>query len=272
MTFSIVAQSADGAAWGVAVASKFLAVGSAVPAARAGLGAIATQAYANTTFKRRGLALLADGLPAQDVLQALLGDDPGREERQAGIVDAAGRAATFTGSGCEPWAGGLTDGGVAIQGNILTGAGVVEAMHRAWLDSDASGPLSTRLHAPLIAGDRAGGDSRGRQSAALLVVEEGAGYAGFDDMLVDLRVDDHPDPVTELGRLLDIHGIYFGEPPDEDKVPRDQILQAEVDDLARRLAKPDFDAWVGAENFENRVTPGWIDRRVLEIIRTQAQG
>lgn len=270
MTFSIVARSADGAAWGVAVASKFLAVGSVVPAAAAGVGAIATQAYANTTFKTRGLALLRQGNDAQATLRTLLGDDPGRDDRQAGVVDAAGKTASFTGPACYPWAGGLTGDGLAIQGNILTGAEVVEAMHRAWLASARDLPLGQRLHVALVAGDQAGGDSRGRQSAALVVVREAGGYAGFDDAAVDLRVDDHPDPVPELGRLLAMHDLYFGEPAAEDRVDRDEDLQGEVDDLARALGRGDFDAWVAAENYENRVSTGWIDRRVLEILRGQA--
>ncbi len=270
MTFSIVAGSTDGAAWGVAVASKFLAVGAVVPAAAADVGAIATQAYANTTFKSRGLALLGAGTDAEATLHTLLGDDPGRHDRQLGIVDAVGKAATFTGSACYPWAGGLTDEGVAIQGNILTGPEVVEAMHRAWLATDPAESLGQRLCAALAAGDQAGGDSRGRQSAALLVVSEGAGYAGFDDVAVDLRVDDHPDPVTEMGRLLAMHDLYFGEPAAEDRVARDEALQGEVDDLARALGRPDFDAWVATENYENRVTTDWIDRRVVEILRGKA--
>ena len=275
MTFSIAARSADGESWGVAVASKFLAVGSAVPAARAGLGAIATQSYANTSYKPRGLDLLAEGAYAQDVIDRLLADDDGREQRQVGIVDAAGRAATFTGSECHDWAGGVTEDGAAIQGNILTGADVVAAMRTAWLEStgtagDSSLSLARRLTATLRAGDQAGGDRRGRQSAALLVVRSGAGYAGFDDIAVDLRVDDHPAPCPELARLLDLHELYNVPPDPAVLLPMTEQLRTEIDDAARRLGHADFDAWVGCENFENRAWPDRVDPQVLEILRDQA--
>lgn len=269
MTFSIVARSGDSEEWGVAVASKFLAVGSAVPAARAGLGAIATQAFANTSFKPKGLQLLEQGSDAQDTLDTLLATDGGSEHRQVGVVDRDGNAATFTGAACYDWAGGVTDDGVAIQGNILTGAEVVDSMHAAWRDSDPTAALARRLLAAVQAGDAAGGDSRGRQSAALLVVKADAGYAGFDDVAMDLRVDDHTDPCTELARLVDLHGLFFGAAAEEDKVPTGG-LRDELDQLARRTGRKDFDAWVGAENFENRVWPDAIDRQVLEILRRQA--
>ena len=170
MTFSIVARSADGTSWGVAVASKFLAVGSAVPAAAAEVGAIATQSFANTAYKSLGLAALGEGLSAAETLDRLLADDADREQRQVGIVDADGRSATFTGSGCYGWAGGVTGAGYAIQGNILTGPEVVAAMEQAWDASLPTAPLEVRLLAALAAGDAAGGDSRGRQSAAVYVV------------------------------------------------------------------------------------------------------
>lgn len=270
MTFSVVARSEDATEWGVAVASKFLAVGSAVPAARAGLGAIATQAYANTSFKARGLALLAEGHDAQDTLDRLLADDDGPGHRQVGVVDRDGNAATFTGDGCFSWAGGVREHGVAIQGNILAGPEVVDAMHAAWQATEPSAPLTRRLLVTLQAGDAAGGDSRGRQSAALLVVKEGAGYAGFDDVLADLRVDDHADPCTELARLLELHTLFFGVPAAEDRLAIDDALRDELEQLARRAGRGDFDAWVGAENFENRVWPDAVDRQVLEILRQQA--
>ncbi|HET7328061.1 MAG TPA: DUF1028 domain-containing protein [Nocardioidaceae bacterium] len=270
MTFSIVARSSDGAEWGVAVASKFLAVGSAVPAARAGVGAIATQAYANTRFKPRGLALLAEGRSADETLAELLSSDDGRAHRQVGVVDREGSAATYTGQECYDWAGGVTDDGVSIQGNILTGADVVDAVHARWRDLDPGAPLARRLLAALRAGDDAGGDSRGRQSAALLVVEEAAGYAGLDDVAVDLRVDDHADPCAELARLLDLHELFFGTTAEQDKVAIDQHLRDELERLAGRTGRDGFEAWVGAENFENRVWPDAIDRKVLEILRAQA--
>ena len=201
MTFSIVARSDDGESWGVAVASKFLAVGSAVPAAVAGVGAIATQAAANVAYKGEALAHLDEGATAEVALQRLLDDDEGREHRQVGIVDLDGGAATHTGSECYDWAGGVTGPGFAIQGNILTGPEVVEAMRVAY-EASAGEPLERRLLAAMRAGDAAGGDRRGRQSAALLVVRDGAGYDGNDDIAVDLRVDDHAAPLAELRRLL----------------------------------------------------------------------
>ncbi len=270
MTFSIVARSADGLQWGVAVASKFLAVGSAVPAARAGVGAVATQSYANTTYKPRGLALLADGCDAQTTVETLLAGDDDRGHRQVGVVDAAGGSATFTGELCHAWAGGHTGDGVAIQGNILTGPDVVDRMRRAWDESDLEAPLSQRLLAALHAGDAAGGDSRGRQSAALLVVQEGAGYAGFDDVLVDLRVDDHEDPCRELGRLLDLHGLYYDRPRPEDEQKVDDTLRAELDALAQVTGRADFEAWVAAENLENRFSGDTVDRRIVERLRRRA--
>ena len=247
MTFSIVARSEDGTAWGVAVASKFLAVGSGVPAARAGAGAIATQASANVSWKRSGLHLLAQGVPAQGVLDHLVGADDGREHRQAGVVDAAGTAATYTGAQCLDWAGGLVASGAAIQGNILAGEAVVVAMRDAW-ERSAGRPLAHRLLAALAAGDAAGGDRRGRQSAALLVVRDGAGYGGFDDVAVDLRVDDHGEPVRELARLLDLNDFYRTAPPEEERLPVGRDLAAELERRARDLGQSDFAAWVGSEN------------------------
>ena len=269
MTFSIVARSADGQSWGVAVASKFLGVGSAVPAAEAGVGAIATQAAANVGYKRDGLAQLAAGSTASEVLQHLLAADDGREERQLGIVDAAGTAASFTGSSCLDWAGSITGDGYAIQGNILTGPDVVAAMESAWNDSAPDAPLAHRLLAALAAGDSAGGDARGRQSAALLVVEDAAGYGGFDDIAVDLRVDDHPSPLTELARLLDLNDFYLTASSAAERVPVTPELQRELDQGAVALGSRDFLAWVGTENYEMRVADdaSWIDVRVLAILR-----
>lgn len=269
MTFSIVARSADGESWGVAVASKFLAVGSAVPAAVAGVGAIATQADANVAYKGLALAHLDDGATASVALQRLLEDDEGRDHRQVGIVDVEGGAASHTGTACLDWAGSITGDGYAIQGNILTGSEVVEAMEAAWLASAEDAPLAHRLLEALAAGDAAGGDSRGRQSAALLVVREGAGYGGLDDLAVDLRVDDHGDPLGELARLLELNDLYLTASTEEEKVPVTPELEAELDDLARAAGARDFAAWVGTENYEMRVAAdgSWIDERVLEIIR-----
>lgn len=275
MTFSIVARSDDGESWGVAVASKFLAVGSAVPAAAAGVGAIATQADANLAYKYVGLAHLDEGATAQVALDRLVEEDDKREHRQAGIVDSDGNAATFTGAECFAWAGGVTGrtgerGGYAIQGNILTGPEVVEAMETTWLAS-ADLPFERRLHAALAAGDAAGGDQRGRQSAALLVVRDGAGYGGNDDVAVDLRVDDHTDPIAELARLVDLNDLYLTASTPEEQVPVDDALMAELEALAQAAGRDSFHMWVGSENYEMRVDsgarPAWIDRRILDIIR-----
>jgi uncharacterized Ntn-hydrolase superfamily protein len=271
MTFSIVARSDDGELWGVAVASKFLAVGSVVPAAVAGVGAIATQADANVAYKGQALAHLDDGATAEVALQRLLEDDDGRDHRQVGIVDLDGGAASHTGRACMEWAGSRTGAGYAIQGNILTGEDVVLAMEAAWLASDPELPLVQRLLAALTAGDDAGGDRRGRQSAAMLVVREGAGYGGNDDIAVDLRVDDHPAPIVELNRLLGLHELYLTASAEEEKVPVTEELGAELEERARSHGHDDFHSWVGAENYEMRVAAdgSWVDRRVLSILREE---
>jgi uncharacterized Ntn-hydrolase superfamily protein len=277
MTFSIVAT--DGSSWGVAVASKFLAVGAAVPAAAAGVGAIATQSYANLAYRPDGLALLRDGKAAQETLDALTAADDKRETRQAGVIDARGNAATFTGAECNAWAGGrIGEHGIggaayAIQGNILTGEDVVAEMERAWLATSADEPLSRRLLAALRAGDAAGGDKRGRQSAALLVVTPGGGYGGGSDVFVDLRVDDDPAPIPELERLLDLHDIFFGKPDPDAALPLEGALAEEVRDHLAALGHddPDLDQaladWAGIENYEERLLPGRIDPLVLGQLR-----
>jgi len=274
MTFSIVARSDDGASWGVAVASKFLAVGNAVPAAVAGVGAIATQAMANVAYKGQALSHLDDGATASVALQRLLEEDDERDHRQVGIVDLDGNAASHTGPSCLDWAGGVTGDGYAIQGNILTGPEVVEAMEQAWLASAGETDLARRLLAALTAGDEAGGDARGRQSAALLVVREDAGYGGLDDVAVDLRVDDAtllPDgaPIPELARLLDLNDLYLTASTEEEKVPVTPEIEAELEAFAHERGAKDFHAWVGAENYEMRVAPdlSWIDQRILGIVR-----
>lgn len=272
MTFSIVARSADSESWGVIVASKFLAVGSVVPAAVAGVGAIATQADANVAYKGLALAHLDDGATAPVALQRLLEEDDGRDHRQVGIVDIDGNAASHTGAACLDWAGGVIGEGYAIQGNTLTGPEVVEAMEAAWLASSPEAPLAHRLLEALAAGDAAGGDSRGRQSAALLVVKDEAGYGGLDDIAVDLRVDDHPEPIPELARLLALNDLYLTASTEEEKVPVSAELLAELEELATSAGHRDFAAWVGTENYEMRVAAdgSWIDVRILEIIRAQA--
>ena len=269
MTFSIVARSADGESWGVAVASKFLAVGSAVPAAVAGVGAVATQADANVAYKGLALAHLDDGATASVALQQLIEVDDKRDERQVGIVDVHGGAASHTGHACLDWAGGVTGDGYAIQGNILTGEDVVLAMETAFQTSDPAAPLANRLLEALTAGDLAGGDRRGRQSAALLVVKEGAGYGGLDDIAVDLRVDDHTAPIPELARLLDLSDLYLTASTDSEKVPVTAELEAELEAFAEAHGHRDFQAWVGTENYEMRVAPdlAWIDQQVLDIVR-----
>src|SRR5512140_1595563 len=215
-TFSIVACDLKAHAWGVAVASKFPAVGAVVPWARAGAGAVATQALANTSYGPRGLEMMAGGLSAEETLKKLIAREKERKQRQAGLVDAHGDAASFTGEGCMEWCGGLTGRGYAIQGNLLTGVEVVQQMERTFLDTH--GELPERLFAALDAGGRAGGDRRGRQSAALFVVKEKAGYGGHNDRWVDLRVDDHLNPIPRLGELLELQRLYFGKTPKSGRV------------------------------------------------------
>jgi uncharacterized Ntn-hydrolase superfamily protein len=230
LTFSIVACDPSVPEWGVAVASKFPAVGVVVPWAAAGAGAVATQSYANTSFGPRGLELMRGGAAAQEALDRMLGDDDDRATRQVGAVDARGNPATFTGDGCMAWAGGRTGAGYACQGNILVGPEVVDGMVEAFEATE--GDLVDRLVAALEAGDRAGGDRRGRQSAALLVVREDAGYGGYTDRYVDLRVDDHPDAVTELLRVFATYDREY-------LIRNDPLLDTTrelVSELQRRLA------------------------------------
>jgi uncharacterized Ntn-hydrolase superfamily protein len=278
MTFSIVARSADGRSHGVAVASKFLAVGAAVPAAEAEVGALATQAYANLAYRRQGLALLRTGVRAGDVVAGLTAADGGRASRQVGVVGADGEGATFTGEECHDWAGGASGEGYAIQGNILTGPEVVAAMSASWAGSAAEPRLARRLLAALRAGDQAGGDRRGRQSAALLVVARGLGYGGTSDTVVDLRVDDHPDPVGELARLLDLHSLYFDRPDEASLLELAGPLADEVRAHLAALGYPAADAspdaldaalasWAGVENLEERLVPARLDPVVLEHLR-----
>jgi uncharacterized Ntn-hydrolase superfamily protein len=200
-TFSIVAYDPVNQDWGVAVASKFFAVGSVVPWAKAGVGAVATQAFANTSFGPRGLLILEQGADAETALKVLVASDTGRAQRQAGIVDAKGNAATYTGEKCNAWAGGVEGVNFVCQGNILAGEKVVKAMAKAF--EAGKGELAERLLAALEAGDAAGGDSRGRQSAAILVVRPGGGYGGWDDRYLDIRVDDDPQPIKGLRRMME---------------------------------------------------------------------
>jgi uncharacterized Ntn-hydrolase superfamily protein len=202
-TFSIVAADPEAGEVGVAVASRFFAVGTVVPFALAGVGAVATQSFANTTFGPRGLELLERGVTADEVVRVLTRGDDGREQRQLGVVAANGSVATYTGTKCNAWAGGRTGQNYAVQGNILAGEAVVAAMERGFLDTKGK-TLAERLYAAIVAGDAKGGDARGRQSMALLVARAKGGYGGFTDRAIDLRVDDHADPIVEMGRLLGI--------------------------------------------------------------------
>ncbi len=271
VTFSIVGGM--GTAYGVAVASKFLAVGSVVPAATPGVGAVATQSFAKVSYKADGLGLLAKNVSAQETIDRLTAADPLRETRQIGVVGARS-SATFTGSGCMDWAGGVAEGSpdegfVAIQGNILTGADVVEAMLEAWRGTSGQA-LTDRLLSALLAGDAAGGDRRGRQGAALYAVDVAAGYDNCG-VLVDLRVDDHAQATQELARLMDLNTLYFSGP--EDVSPLEGQVAEEVrvrlgqlgythDDLDTALEE-----WAGVENYEMRLSPGGIDARVLAALR-----
>jgi len=279
-TFSIVAFDPETDSLGVAVQSKFLAVGSVVPWARAGVGAVATQAMANYNYGPSGLELMSRGKTAGQTVEGLISADEDREHRQVGIVDGRGRAATFTGSECFEWTGGVTGEHHAAQGNILVGSETVEAMARTYEETD--GDLAARLLSALDAGQAAGGDSRGKQSAALLVVSEGGGYGGDNDRVVDLRVDDHPDPIRELIRIRDLHTLYFGETTPEDVVAVDGDVRSEVADALRRtgyVQEPDagddalldaLSAYIRTENFEEREQErGYLDRAVLEYMKGQ---
>jgi uncharacterized Ntn-hydrolase superfamily protein len=274
MTFSIVGCDLPEQTWGVAVASKFPAVGAVVPFAQASVGAVATQSFANTSFGPRGLEMMEGGLSAQKTLDQLLIDDADRDLRQVGLVDSRGGSATFTGSGCFPWAGGVAAEGYAIQGNILAGGRVVPAMEKAFLK--ATGSLPSRLYAALLAGDRLGGDKRGRQSAAIYVVKPQGGYGGYLDRWIDYRVDDHADPVRRLGELLEMNELYFGKSPEAQRVPiKGKILDQLTEILKREgyLKRNTafiyaFNELIGNENFEERADPAaeWIDRPVLKYL------
>jgi uncharacterized Ntn-hydrolase superfamily protein len=277
-TFSIVACDLKEQAWGIAVASKFPAVGAVVPWAAAGAGAVATQSHANTTFGPAGLELMKAGASAEEALKKLLAEDPERERRQVGIVDAQGRSATFTGARCPDWAGGVAGPGFAAQGNILAGEQVIKAMVDAF-HRPSPGDLADHLFRALLAGDRAGGDRRGRQSAAILVVKPKGGYGSFNDRWIDYRIDDHADPVPALGELLEMHRLYFGDSPESEKV---RLQGLELERFQKMMQKTGyyqgpitgeydaathaaFEAFIGNENFEDRVDVdrGVIDRPVL---------
>ena len=268
-TFSIAAGDLDAGQWGVATQSKFLAVGSVVPWAEPHVGAVATQAYANPRYGPQGLELLRQGLSADEVVERLTEADEGREHRQLGVVDAEGRGATYTGSECMDWAGGRTGTGYAAQGNILVSGETVDAIAETFESS--SGPLAERMLACLAAAQAAGGDSRGQQSAALLVVEKDGGYAGLSDVVIDLRVDDHERPIEELRRLYGIHQQLFGKTPGEDWLEADDELRAEIGERLGRLGYESLVEWAGVENLEERVAgDDTVDPVVLEELRRQS--
>lgn len=283
MTFSIVAYSPQEEAWGVAVASKFLAAAAVVSWARAGAGAIATQAYARIRYGHEGLDLLESGLSVEDTLARLLAADPDAEHRQVGAVGPDGEVAAHTGTECFEYAGHLLGESFTCQGNILVGRGVLEAMAGAYRST--AGALAERLLAALRAGDLAGGDRRGRQSAGLLVVKAGGGYAGDGDRMIDLRVDDDPDPVTRLGDLLTLHRLYFDKSDPAARLPIDGPLAVELQDILHRTGhyagpvngqwdeatREAFWALVGVENLEERWSPDdqpdRIDPVALDFLR-----
>ncbi|WP_217586034.1 DUF1028 domain-containing protein [Lentibacillus saliphilus] len=279
MTFSIVGFDPKTRELGIAVQSKFIAVGLVVPWAQAGVGAVATQSYANPAYGPDGLALMAEGKTAQETVDLLIEKDGGRSYRQVGIVDAKGNAATFTGEFCYEWAGGRVGKHYAAQGNILVSAQTVDAMANIFEKTEGS-PLADRLLAALAAGQHAGGDSRGKQSAALYVVKEHGGYLGANDHYIDLRVDDHLEPIEELQRIYQLHQLYFGVTKQSDVlVMEGEVRQDVVHHLTRLgyLESTDVDdqilekgltAFIHKENFESRdLIQGHIDANVLDFLK-----
>jgi uncharacterized Ntn-hydrolase superfamily protein len=274
-TYSVAACDLTAGQWGVAVQSKFLSVGSIVPWAEPHVGAIATQAYANPRYGPDGLALLREGLSAEEVVERLTAADEGRAERQLGVVDGRGRAASYTGEECLDWAGGRTGACYAAQGNILVSGETVDAVADTF-ERTASRPLAERLLDCLDAAQAAGGDRRGQQSASLLVVERDGGYAALSDVVVDLRVEDHPRPLEELRRLNGLHRELFGRTPRSEWVPVDEQL---AEELRARLAHLGHEgrledalrAWAGQENLEERVEGAEaVDPVVLEALRRRS--
>lgn len=271
-TFSIVASDLDRREWGVALASRFLAIGALSAWAEPEVGAVATQSFIKASYGAEGLRLLAQGESAPDALARLLAEDDGREQRQVGIVDREGSTAAYTGSGCVEWAGDRRGPSYAAQGNMLVSGDTLAALAETF-EGDGAAPLAERLLGALAAGQAAGGDRRGQQAAALRVVGRGGGYGGAD-VLVDLRVDDHAEPVRELERLFDLHQLYFGSTPDEEWLPVDGALERELRARLDRLGyasgvlATDLEAWAGVENLEERVRgAARLDPVVLEEIR-----
>jgi uncharacterized Ntn-hydrolase superfamily protein len=273
-TFSIAACDLEAKQWGVATQSKFLGVGSVVPWAEPHVGAIATQAFANPRYGPDGLALLREGLSADEVVRRLTAADDGRDHRQLGVVDSGGRSATYTGSECMEWAGGRTGPCYAAQGNILVSAETVDAIAETF-ERTARDSLAERLLDCLDAAQAAGGDRRGQQAAALLVVERDAGYASLSDAVVDLRVDDHERPLEELRRIYGLHQAIFGKTPSEEWLDVDDGL---AEELRGRLARLGYEGelhdafftWAGRENLEERIDGvERVDPVVLEELRRQ---
>jgi uncharacterized Ntn-hydrolase superfamily protein len=267
VTFSLVACDLERRQWGVAVASKFPAVGAVVPWAGGDVGAVATQSYANVRYGPEGLELLAAGLSAEQAVERLTSADDERDQRQLGIVDRDGGSATYTGSSCMDWAGGRCGPCFAAQGNILAGPQVVDALVETFLATDGS--LAERLLAALLAGDRVGGDRRGRQGAAVIVRQTDAGYGGNNDILIDLRVDDHPDPVPELIRIHGVYDLLFGHTPADQFLPLEGELADEVQRTVAALGHGSLADWASVQNLEERLAPDGrsIDPAVLSALR-----
>ncbi len=282
-TYSIAAFDPTERAWGVAVASKFLAAGAVVAWAQANAGAVATQALANVTYGPEGLAMMINGLTAEQTLEKLLAGDPDQAHRQIGLVDKNGGVAAHTGRECNGWAGHKIGQGYTCQGNILTGGNTLDAMAEAF--ETTQGELADRLVAALLAGDMVGGDSRGKQAAAVYVVKPNGGYGGNNEYYLDLRVDDDLDPVNRLVKLVKLHHFFFGTPKAEDLLPIDSAMATEIQTVLKRLGyfkgsingqwdettRSAFWVFCGVENLEERWSPDkhpeLLDRVVLEFIR-----
>ncbi|RXZ00080.1 DUF1028 domain-containing protein [Fictibacillus sp. S7] len=278
MTYSIVGFDPIEKEWGIAVQSKFLGVGAVVPWAKAGVGAVATQSYANTSYGPQALNEMEQGKSAETTLKMLIEKDEQREMRQVGLIDANGNGATFTGKECYDWAGGITGPYFAAQGNILVSSATVEAMGKTF--SEAEGTLAERLLAALQAGQEAGGDSRGQQSAALLVVKDRGGYGGYNDRYIDLRVEDHQEPIKELKRIYKLHQLYFAPSKPENIIEISEEVKQEISRELLRLnylkgASADdskvykaLTAYIHTENFEDREQEkGKIDTEVLTYMK-----
>ena len=268
MTFSIVIYDPNEEAWGVGVASKFLAVGAFVPWLKAGVGAIATQALANLTYGPRGLSLLEQGMDAQTVIKILTSSDPLKEKRQIGVVDSKGDSASFTGKECYPYAGHIVGNNFAVQGNILAGEEVLEAMAK---EAEGKGKIYEKILRALIAGERKGGDRRGKQSAAIVVVKSGSSGTEFDPLSVgkyiDIRVDDSPNPLEELERILNLWVATFIE----EEMVNVKDYEKEIQEALRKLGYKDLKTWVEMNNFEGKYTGDKIGKSVLKVLLSSAK-